>query len=208
MSKFKIKTGTNLKSSYVVYCIENLINGKKYVGRTKMILSERLQSYTLKRCHNLYLKRSFIKYGFENHQISILENINNKSIKNLNEREIFWISELKSTNKKFGYNLHKGGCRDTYVTNFDYWKNPEHINKVKQSHNKNWNDPIFRENQLKTHTSKEFREKARQRALLMWKNPDFLKKVAKIKASKEYKQKMRDSIIKAYDKKGRKTKSS
>lgn len=92
-----------------IYCIENIENNKKYIGQT-ICLDGRWRNHKneLKnKAHfNLYLQASWNKYGEENFIFYILEEC---SIEELDEREIFWILEYKSKNRDFGYNLNDGG---------------------------------------------------------------------------------------------------
>ena len=90
-----------------IYKIENLINGKVYVGKT-VNLRKRYGSYKssyynrTERQINSYLMSSIDKYGPTNFSFSVLEFC---SIDNLSERELFWMVELESTNLEKGYNL-------------------------------------------------------------------------------------------------------
>lgn len=94
-----------------IYCIENKINGKKYIGRDKkVILNRRWYSHISKlrkdKHTNQYLQSSWNKYGEENFEYKILEYCSEAE---LDEREIYYISLYKSNNEDFGYNLTKGG---------------------------------------------------------------------------------------------------
>lgn len=90
-----------------IYKIQNLINGKVYVGKT-VNLRKRYGSYKssyynrTERQINSYLMSSIDKYGPTNFSFSVLEFC---SIGNLSERELFWMVELESTNLEKGYNL-------------------------------------------------------------------------------------------------------
>jgi group I intron endonuclease len=91
----------------VIYKTTNLINGKFYIGQDSKNNSEYLGS-------GLLLSKAIDKYGRENFKKEILEVCENK--KTLNEREIYWIKELKAI--ECGYNLTKGGSGgDTYIDN-------------------------------------------------------------------------------------------
>jgi group I intron endonuclease len=96
---------------FVVYKITNTINSKVYIGITKQII-KRIGNhiYYFKNPNsnnNTYLHKALRKYGLENFTIEILEICN--SLEELNNKEIYWISELQSTNSIFGYNLDSGG---------------------------------------------------------------------------------------------------
>ena len=91
----------------VIYCIENIVNGKKYVGQTVDYRSrKRRHLWKLRKGNhfNNYLQRSYNKYGEENFKIYILEEVAKEE---LNDREIYWIDKLNSFDG--GYNLTSGG---------------------------------------------------------------------------------------------------
>jgi len=58
-----------------IYCIRNLINGKRYIGQASVLINRKYYHFSeLKRnCHhNKYLQRSYNKYGVENFIFEIL----------------------------------------------------------------------------------------------------------------------------------------
>ena len=84
----------------IIYKITNKVNGNFYIGKTSKTADERFKRHFYNHKHgNTYLYRAMRKYGFDNFQIEIVEKTNF-----LNEREIFWISELSPE-----YNMTKGG---------------------------------------------------------------------------------------------------
>lgn len=91
-----------------IYCIENLINGKKYVGKSVDIYDRFSyhRSHLNRKDHdNSYLQNAWNKYGEENFKWYIIKEFpKNKLI----EKEIFYIKKLKSKFPK-GYNLTDGG---------------------------------------------------------------------------------------------------
>jgi DNA-binding XRE family transcriptional regulator len=101
----------------IIYVIKNVINGKVYVGKTVMRPPEKRWKLHLKIANNVghYAKKkkcqaihyAIAKHGKENFSFSIVED--NVSDGYINERECFWIAELKSEDKTFGYNLTSGG---------------------------------------------------------------------------------------------------
>jgi group I intron endonuclease len=84
----------------IIYKTTNLINGKIYIGQDSNNDPDYLGS-------GIALKRAIRKYGKINFNKETLDFCNNKD--ELNEREIYWINEFKSTDKKIGYNISKGG---------------------------------------------------------------------------------------------------
>lgn len=95
-----------VKKLGIIYLIINLINGKMYVGQTRQKLELRIGEHKRKGNKNsLGIDGAIKKYGWENFKVEILEEC---PIEMLNEREIFWIAELK-TKVPNGYNLTDGG---------------------------------------------------------------------------------------------------
>ena len=93
-----------------IYCVENMINNKKYVGLSKNI-KKRWADHRNKALHSvreddlrkpLYI--AIKKYGLENFSFYILEEC---PIENLKDREIYWIDKLNSYHD--GYNATPGG---------------------------------------------------------------------------------------------------
>lgn len=96
----------------LIYKITNNINNKVYIGQTTRGFLERYNEYksdfkNKSKSNNIYLYNSFIKYGFNNFKFEIIDTAN--SIDELNEKEITYIKEYKTTDREFGYNLHDGG---------------------------------------------------------------------------------------------------
>jgi group I intron endonuclease len=73
-----------------IYCIENTINGKKYIGKTTKSINERFEEHKreskLERSKTRALYKAIQKYGLENFTMTQLESI---EITKLAEKEIF-----------------------------------------------------------------------------------------------------------------------
>lgn len=93
-----------------IYCITNLINNKRYVGKTTSSIEERWKKHCKdsqrERCEKRPLYSAFKKYGIENFKIEELECLDCDDL--LSKREIYWINELQTYGSK-GYNATKGG---------------------------------------------------------------------------------------------------
>lgn len=91
-----------------IYCIENLVNHKKYVGQTCATVSHRFTRHIIDSRKD-YLKNrplysAIRKYGESNFSISLLEEVDST---NVATRESYWIQRLDTY--KNGYNATLGG---------------------------------------------------------------------------------------------------
>ena len=90
-----------------VYCITNLINGKLYIGSTRDSFRSRWKGHIKllrKGNHpNTHLQQSFIKYGEDNFEFSILEVVSDKGL--VLDREQEYINSLNVCNPGIGYNI-------------------------------------------------------------------------------------------------------
>ncbi len=84
-----------------IYCFTNKVNNKKYIGCSKNIYA-RYRHHLCGRSEAPKLINAVKKYGWENFDISILEECETEK---LNERETYWIKFYKTTNDEFGYNI-------------------------------------------------------------------------------------------------------
>ena len=85
----------------VIYCIENKINGLKYVGRTKNLKRRWIQH---KSHGKIYIDKKIKEYGSKNFKIYTLERCRKNDLK---KREKYWIKKL-NTYEGEGYNLNSG----------------------------------------------------------------------------------------------------
>ncbi len=96
---------TNISGS--IYCITNLVNGKQYVGMTRLPLHLRFRTHrSIKSSGAPLLKKAFVKYGIDNFKFEKIDFAN--SVKDLGDKEIYWIKTLK-TLAPSGYNILPGG---------------------------------------------------------------------------------------------------
>ena len=93
-----------------IYQIENIINGKKYIGMTRRTIevrkAEHMKTFnnSMSKMYNFKLYQAMRKYGFSNFKFSIVEKCPNDKLEN---REKYYI-ELYNTIIK-GYNETLGG---------------------------------------------------------------------------------------------------
>jgi group I intron endonuclease len=88
-----------------VYTIQNTVNSKIYVG-CSINISKRINTHKIKLKRgvhdNIYLQRSWDKYGENSFLFSILDVYEEDYILSF---ENYWVNMLNSNNKKYGYNL-------------------------------------------------------------------------------------------------------
>jgi group I intron endonuclease len=106
-----------IQNSLIIYKTTNLVNGKIYIGQDSKNNPNYLGSGTL-------LKLSIKKYGKENFIKEILEHCNSRE--ELNIREEYWVTNLKSMNRSIGYNLKSGGNQNILFSE-------ESIDKIRKS---------------------------------------------------------------------------
>jgi group I intron endonuclease len=89
-----------------IYLWTNLINGKKYVGKSENI-QKRKRSYKdeIKKDSSRYIIKAMKKHGLENFKFEILEKIENDI--NILEKEQLWMDHYDTMDKNKGYNVLK-----------------------------------------------------------------------------------------------------
>ena len=82
-----------------IYCIESKVSGKQYVGSTLNSFRERFQCHIKKlradKHHSVVFQRSYNKNGVDSFKLTILEFIEDKDVKLLEQREQYWIDTLE-----------------------------------------------------------------------------------------------------------------
>lgn len=123
---------------YYIYCYENKINGKCYVGQTSNI--ERRNKEHMSRAFNYLANETgtlfhqmLRKYGKENFQLSILEVIEDATQDYIDEREIYWIKEKHSFVQDNGYNMTRGGRRNTQIKEYKTVSDKEIVDLLQNS---------------------------------------------------------------------------
>lgn len=90
-----------------IYIIKNTINNKVYIGQTKVSVEIRWKEHLRHAAYgDQVINRAMKKHGKENFFIEVLEEC---KIEDLDNREIYYISNFDSTNKSKGYNVSIGG---------------------------------------------------------------------------------------------------
>lgn len=107
--------------NFVVYCHENVINNKKYIGITCQTLEQRFRKGEgYKSSPHFY--SAIKKYGWENFNHSILyQDLNESEAK---EKEIELIAKFNTQDSDYGYNITPGG--EGYVGTDNPWFGKHH----------------------------------------------------------------------------------
>jgi group I intron endonuclease len=94
---------------FKIYLIENLVNGKVYIGKTVEKINRRWTNHKsmARKGSPIYFYRALRKYGFENFDVRQIDLVYTEQ--EANEREKFWILFFHSHRPENGYNGTMGG---------------------------------------------------------------------------------------------------
>lgn len=96
-----------------IYKIENLMNGKVYIGQTTRNPIKRkrdhINTLKLKTHANPHLQQAFNKYGEPNFKFTVLNYATNKET--LDSLETIYIEKYHTLDDEYGYNLKTGGSQ-------------------------------------------------------------------------------------------------
>ena len=142
-----------------IYCIENMINNKKYIGQSKNINDRwyKHKNELNRGVHdNDYLQKSWNKNGEENFRFYVLEHCD---VDKLDEREIYYINLHNTLNRDYGYNLKSGG--QNHGVKASAYVRDKISKALKQAYLEN----------------EDLRQQSRENALNQWANPEIKAKI-------------------------------
>lgn len=118
--------------TFGIYCIEHIESGRKYIGKSKNI-EARFQKHKsdLSKTKpnngvNSYLWNLVNKYGLGSLKFWIVEEVSPQDDDVLADREVFWMDELKTLDRSFGFNLRRDSSSRTTLT-------PEMIENIRKA---------------------------------------------------------------------------
>lgn len=156
------KHDKDLKVYGYIYITENLVNGKKYIGKHKCCENSRDDKYYLG--SGKYLKLAIKKYGRKSFKLSILEYC--FSPEELNEKEISWIEKYNAMKDPNFYNIASGGN----ATFYDYASIEDQL-RVRKIMSEKAKNKVVSEETRKKHSiayqnqSEEYKEELRLKLL-------------------------------------------
>ncbi len=142
----------------IIYCAQNLVNQKIYIGKTMRSFEERKREHKgdAERRINNHFYNAIKKYGFNIIDWCILAKEDDEE--KLYMLEKYWIDILKTKEKQYGYNLTDGGEGPT---------GHKHLIETKQKmsifQKKAWADPGIRARKITASRGRIISEKVRKK---------------------------------------------
>ena len=177
-----------------VYKITNKINNKSYIGITQQDVKQRFRQhkyYGNNKLRHSHLYNAMSKYGVDNFDIEVLEDVND--IMELENKEIEYVKEYKPE-----YNMTEGGRYRYHLSEESKKKisdalkgkkkSSEHIEKYKKSMKRYWEDGVTYK---KDNVPQETRDKISTSLKEYWKNAEL---------SDETRKKLSDAANKRWNK--------
>lgn len=144
-----------------IYCIENLVNHKKYVGQSIDVMARfrKHKSQLYNNIHNnLHLQSAWNFYGENNFKFYVIEKCLESD---LDEREIYYISCMNTVDENFGYNIESGGTKNKHMSERSKLKishslsgrifTEEHRNKISEANRNRLVSGITRKKMSENH---------------------------------------------------------
>ncbi len=152
-----------MHKTFTIYRVENIKNGKCYVGRTAKTPEHRFKEHlrhALRKGSPYKFHAAIRKHGRGSFSLSVIESDVHSD--QINGREAYWITQYDAFNN--GYNMNPGGSGLAYYTN-------EQKKKMSTSQKLSYQNPARGKGGAVGPCSEETKEKLRERALKRYYDP-------------------------------------
>lgn len=122
----------------IIYCVTNIINGRKYIGQTIQSLKKRKKQHLYYNSCPL-LHKKLHEYGEKNFKWEIICECSNR--KELNKKEIYYINKYNTLANKNGYNLMCGSETKCIIAPSG---SKHYLNKMTKEEKEKWLDTYMR----------------------------------------------------------------
>ncbi len=109
MERFLVHVQFQEENNMIIYKAVNIINNKIYIGQTVSTLGRRISvhRYQMNQGSKISFTKALRKYGIDNFIWKMVDTA--LTMKELNEKECYWIKFLSSNDPSIGYNINSGG---------------------------------------------------------------------------------------------------